>query len=57
MVFGLGRVLVAAMLAAGLSAAACAQDYPSRPVTMVVPFTSGGSTEIMARLIAQGLVT
>ncbi|WP_198164686.1 Bug family tripartite tricarboxylate transporter substrate binding protein [Rhodoplanes sp. Z2-YC6860] len=53
----MGRVLIAAMLAAGLSAAACAQDYPSRPVTMVVPFTSGGSTEIMARLIAQGLET
>jgi tripartite-type tricarboxylate transporter receptor subunit TctC len=53
--FGMGRVLIAAMVAAGLSAAARAQDYPSRPVTMVVPFTSGGSTEIMARLIAQGL--
>jgi tripartite-type tricarboxylate transporter receptor subunit TctC len=51
----MGRVLIAAMVAAGLSAAARAQDYPSRPVTMVVPFTSGGSTEIMARLIAQGL--
>jgi tripartite-type tricarboxylate transporter receptor subunit TctC len=55
MAFGMGRVLIAAMVAAGLSAGARAQDYPSRPVTMVVPFTSGGSTEIMARLIAQGL--
>jgi tripartite-type tricarboxylate transporter receptor subunit TctC len=53
----MGRVLIAAMLAAGLSAAARAQDYPSRPVTMVVPFTSGGSTEIMARLISLGLET
>jgi len=53
----MGRVLIAAVLAAGLSATARAQDYPSRPVTMVVPFTSGGSTEIMARLITQGLET
>jgi tripartite-type tricarboxylate transporter receptor subunit TctC len=48
--------LIAAALAAGLSGAR-AEDYPSRPITMVVPFVSGGSTEIMARLIAQGLET
>jgi tripartite-type tricarboxylate transporter receptor subunit TctC len=53
----MGRVVVAAVLAAALSVGARAQDYPSRPVTVVVPFVSGGSTEIMARLIAQGLET
>jgi tripartite-type tricarboxylate transporter receptor subunit TctC len=57
MAFGMGRVVVAAVLAAALSVGARAQDYPSRPVTVVVPFVSGGSTEIMARLIAQGLET
>jgi tripartite-type tricarboxylate transporter receptor subunit TctC len=51
----MGRALLAAGLIAGLSVAAQAQDYPSRPVTLVVPFVSGGSTEIMARLIGQGL--
>ena len=55
MALGMGRVVFAAMLAAVLSAGAQAQDYPSRPVTVVVPFVSGGSTEIMARLIGQGL--
>src|SRR5215813_757430 len=34
---------------------AAAQDYPIRPVTIVVPYTPGGSTEILARLIGQRL--
>src|SRR5437868_12236084 len=34
---------------------AVAQDFPNRPVTIVVPYTPGGSTEILARLIGQRL--
>src|SRR5262249_60504379 len=34
---------------------AAAQDYPIRPVTIVVPYTPGASTEILARLIGQTL--
>ncbi|MFT3772292.1 MAG: tripartite tricarboxylate transporter substrate binding protein [Minicystis sp.] len=44
-------------IAASLGAAALANEpYPSRPVTMVVPYTAGGSTDIVARLISQKLM-
>jgi tripartite-type tricarboxylate transporter receptor subunit TctC len=36
-----------------LGATAQAQDYPSRTVTLVVPFAAGGSTDLVARVIAQ----
>jgi len=32
-----------------------AEDFPSRTVTIVVPYTPGGSTEILARILAQNL--
>src|SRR3954464_8865273 len=38
------------LLAAPLPAAA--QDWPTRPVTMVVPFAAGASSDILARIIA-----
>ncbi|HSW05809.1 Bug family tripartite tricarboxylate transporter substrate binding protein [Aquabacterium sp.] len=42
-------------LAAALAPAALAADWPSKPITLVVPFPAGGSTDAVARLIAQRL--
>lgn len=40
---------------AGLAGSAQAQDYPNRPVRIVVAFTAGGTTDILARSVGQQL--
>src|SRR5690606_1095235 len=46
---------VALLMGVGFAAAAGAQSYPSKPVTMVVPFTAGGPTDTVGRSLAQGM--
>src|SRR5260370_37316316 len=51
-------VRLATILALGLAAlcsAAFAQDYPNRPVKIIVPFAAGGPADVYARFLAQRL--
>ena len=45
-------VAAAALLAAG---ATSAQDFPTRTITMIVPFAAGGPSDAIARLVAQSM--
>src|SRR6202161_4485697 len=50
-----GRWTVAAAILMGLGwiGMAVAQDYPVRPITMIVPFPAGGATDTLARYLAE----
>jgi tripartite-type tricarboxylate transporter receptor subunit TctC len=48
-------ILIAVVGACGLAPSVAAQDYPTRAVTMVVPYAAGGGLDVFARQLAQKL--
>jgi tripartite-type tricarboxylate transporter receptor subunit TctC len=51
----LSRLITAAVLLLGLAAATNADDYPNRPVRLIIPFPPGGSNDVVGRLVAKQL--
>src|SRR5262245_55371930 len=48
-----GLLMAAVLLCLGWGEMAAAQSYPSRPVTVIVPFAAGGATDSLARYLAE----
>src|SRR5262249_56195420 len=52
---GVAALLLLISTVPGIASPLAAPAWPSRPVTMVVPYAPGGSTDLVAPLIAPGL--
>lgn len=52
---GIARLLLAALLALAAWPAAAQDNYPSRPITLILPYAAGGGTDAIARVLAKTL--
>jgi tripartite-type tricarboxylate transporter receptor subunit TctC len=50
LMFGVAMTVAAAL--SSLATTASAQEFPSRPLTMIIPFAAGGPTDVLGRVIA-----
>src|SRR5262245_59304201 len=48
-------LLAGAVIVAGAAMPAAAQNYPTKSITLIVPFAAGGPTDTVARVVAQAL--
>ena len=49
------KLIVAAAAALAVVTSAGAEDFPSRPITIIVPFAAGGPTDALARVVSDGM--
>ena len=47
------KIILAAIAVLAFGGAAAAQNFPSRPITIIVPFSAGGPSDAMARILAE----
>jgi tripartite-type tricarboxylate transporter receptor subunit TctC len=52
---GLWAFAFTAILICAISNPAAAQDYPTRPITLIVPYPAGGGVDVMGRMVGQKL--
>src|SRR5712672_4352154 len=50
-------LLTAAVLLAAVPPAVAQTDYPAKPISLIVPFSAGGRTDVVGRIVAQHLQT
>jgi tripartite-type tricarboxylate transporter receptor subunit TctC len=49
----LSKLAATLALVLGTNVSASADDYPKRPITMIVPFAAGGTSDVIARAVAE----
>ena len=47
------KFLLTGLVLAGLTIAANAEDYPSKPIRLLVPYSPGGTTDVLGRILGQ----
>src|SRR5947209_8894948 len=55
--FVMRKIILAVVAALAFSSAADAEKYPSRPITIIVPFAAGGPSDAMTRILAERMKT
>jgi tripartite-type tricarboxylate transporter receptor subunit TctC len=51
----IARIVIGSVIGVCLTVGAFAQDYPVKPVQVIVPFTAGSATDVLARVVSQKL--
>ena len=51
----IAKIVAFSCIAVCFAAGAYAQDYPTKPVRVIVPFTAGSATDLLARAVSQKL--